>query len=497
MIDDPSHPALLLKRAPGRSAFQLAAAQAAAQPMFRASGVSKAYCRRWKESQRYGLRDMFSALLGRKPGQRALRSEEFWALRNVDFEIPRGQSLGVIGDNGAGKSTLLKLLMGRLRPDAGTIDRTGRVVAITELGLGFNPLLSGRENIFLNAALLGMPRRVTGERLATIIDFADLHEFIEAPVQTYSSGMRARLGFAIASHVDADALLLDEVFAVGDLSFRRKCRRRLVEFRQAGGTIVLVSHDMQAVQTLCDLVLVLDHGQVVFAGDVTEGIHCYFARHREDSIATPVAAAPAVPATSGEVSHAPLRLTEPDSAPQSVVAKPATARAEAADDGHGGFVWRPTAGQGNGAPIRIESLTIRPSQQSALRHGGDAEIELQYVADNPAAAVVWGVSICTDDMATHVASALCGFDRATREVLAGHGTFRCRLKKLPLHAGVYALKAGIADAGTGAALADVGWECDPLYFSVQAIPSRLANMHALMGDLVGLEVDWLDEPQVS
>jgi ABC-2 type transport system ATP-binding protein len=193
--------------------------------------------------------------------------EPFQALRDVDLEIRSGESVGLIGPNGSGKSTLLKILTGILRPTTGTVEVNGRVSSLLELGAGFNGELSGRDNIFLNASLLGLSRKETEGLFDSIVEFSELEEFIDNPVKHYSSGMYVRLGFAVAVHVDPDILLVDEVLAVGDEAFARKCLDKIAEFRREGRTILFVTHALDLVDQICDRGIVLDHGRVVFDGD--------------------------------------------------------------------------------------------------------------------------------------------------------------------------------------------------------------------------------------
>jgi lipopolysaccharide transport system ATP-binding protein len=195
-----------------------------------------------------------------------LRPGEFWAVNNVSFELERGECLGLIGGNGAGKTTLLKMLNGLIKPDHGRIEMRGRVGALIALGAGFNPILTGRENIFVNGAVLGLTKRQIEEKIDRIIDFADIREFIDSPVQIYSSGMQVRLGFAVATAVEPAVLLLDEVLAVGDISFQARCFNVLSDFRKAGTAFILVSHNMHQISRHCDKVLYLRGGRVQHLG---------------------------------------------------------------------------------------------------------------------------------------------------------------------------------------------------------------------------------------
>jgi len=189
--------------------------------------------------------------------------EEFWALRGVSFEVPRGMTFGIIGENGSGKTTLLKILARILRPDKGKFLVKGRVSALLELGAGFHPELTGRENIYLNGSILGLSQREIKARFEEIVSFSELERFIDTPVKNYSSGMYLRLGFAVAINVNPEILLIDEVLAVGDEAFQRKCSDKIFEFKSEGKTIILVSHNLEAVRNLCDRVIWLDDGKIM------------------------------------------------------------------------------------------------------------------------------------------------------------------------------------------------------------------------------------------
>lgn len=223
--------------------------------------VSKRYVVRREQSQTGR-----ESLLVRKLRSLRTRSEDFWALRDVSFTVARGEVLGIIGHNGAGKSTLLKLLSGITSPTTGTITINGRLSALIEVGSGFHPELTGRENIFLNGSILGMRRDEIAKKLDSIADFAGVRKFLDTPVKRFSSGMYVRLGFAIAAHLDPDILLLDEVLAVGDAAFQEKCLTRIGELRESGKTIVFISHDLAAVQRICSRVMLLQRGEIVSSG---------------------------------------------------------------------------------------------------------------------------------------------------------------------------------------------------------------------------------------
>ncbi|ETX06403.1 ABC transporter ATP-binding protein [Candidatus Entotheonella palauensis] len=227
--------------------------------------------------------------------------QEFWALKDVSFEVKRGEIVGIIGCNGSGKSTLLQLLAGVLRPTAGTIQVQGRVAALLELGSGFNPEYTGRENVFMNGAILGVSRAEMENRFEQIAAFAEIGDFIDQPVKVYSSGMFLRLAFAVSVHVDADILLIDEALAVGDVFFRQKCYQHLDALHERGVTIVLVTHGMLEVEERCQHALLLHHGTVAFQGVAAETVRQYYLLEQEQRLSEPLhtgsehMAAPAIP----------------------------------------------------------------------------------------------------------------------------------------------------------------------------------------------------------
>ena len=218
-----------------------------------------------------GTRTLKSIVLLR--GRR--RPTDVWALRDVSFSVEPGTALGLVGRNGSGKSTLLRIIAAIIKPTAGRVDVGGRVGTLLELGAGFHPDFTGRENVFLNGSILGLKRSYIREQLEEIVSFAELEDFIDVPVRTYSSGMYMRLGFAVASHLNADVLLLDEVFAVGDGAFQRKCLERIFDFKRNGGTIVFVSHDSAAVEQLCERTILLREGRVTFDGSTHQALTEY------------------------------------------------------------------------------------------------------------------------------------------------------------------------------------------------------------------------------
>lgn len=219
--------------------------------------VSKLF-RRQKQGT---LKEMLPALFG---GQQIVDS--FWALKDVSFTVKKGEALGIIGPNGSGKSTLLKLIAGVSRPTRGEIEVFGRIAPLIELGAGFHPELTGRENVFLNGIILGMTRDQVEHRFQDIVDFAELWEFIDQPIKHYSSGMYLRLAFAVAIHTNPRILLIDEILAVGDASFQAKCRAKMESLKAAGVTIILITHDTESVKSFCDRALFLQYGKIVSTG---------------------------------------------------------------------------------------------------------------------------------------------------------------------------------------------------------------------------------------
>ena len=230
-------------------------------------GVSKKFCRGLRRSLFYGAQDIAAELLGVRGRSERLRPQEFWALKDVSFELRRGETLGLIGPNGSGKTTLLRIISGLIRPDEGAVEIAGRVAPLIALGAGFNPILTGRENIYANMSILGLSKLEIDQRFDQVVEFAEIEDAIDAPVQTYSSGMAARLGFASAIHTEPDILLIDEVLAVGDVQFRAKCFRKLNDLRQKNVSFVLVSHSSNAILLNCKSAIYLSKGKLISYGD--------------------------------------------------------------------------------------------------------------------------------------------------------------------------------------------------------------------------------------
>ena len=255
--------------------------------LIKAEHVSKKFCRSLKRSLWYGMKDVSHSLNpwakseeinsdGSLHTNVTLRPDEFWALEDINFEVRRGECLGLIGHNGAGKSTLLKILNSLIRPDSGRITMRGKIGAMIELGAGFNPILTGRENIFNQAALLGFTTEEVRSKFDAIVDFAEIEQALDMPLQNYSSGMRVRLGFAVFAFLEPDVLLIDEVLAVGDAGFRFKSLNKMSELMNRCA-VIFVTHTMPHVFRVCNELILLDHGKIKFQGaDIALGVSKYF-----------------------------------------------------------------------------------------------------------------------------------------------------------------------------------------------------------------------------
>jgi ABC-type polysaccharide/polyol phosphate transport system ATPase subunit len=340
-----------------------------------------------KVYRRYAHRRQFatlkSALLSRSLVRDLRPDETFTALNNVNVSVPRGQTLGVIGRNGSGKSTMLKLVAGITKPTSGTVIVDGRISALIELGAGFHPEISGRENVFINGIMLGLSKRQVTERFDEIVEFAELQEFIDAPVKTYSSGMYMRLGFAVAIHVDPDVLLVDEVLAVGDEGFTHKCLDKFAEFKRRGKTILLVTHSLGLVERFCDEALWLDAGRIKGSGDPKRIVGAYLTdieAREEQELASGDAKAreSAAIAPSGDGASA----ARPDH-PVDVASEPAD-------------MFRATEGRWGSREVEITGVTLvgADGQAGHVFHSGERmDLRVQLRAPQPIDDFVVGVGV--------------------------------------------------------------------------------------------------------
>ena len=328
------------------------------------------------------LATLKSALLQRSILSDLSPAETFAALQNVSFTVERGRTYGVVGRNGSGKSTALKVVAGITKPTSGTVLVNGRISALIELGAGFHPEISGRENVFINGVMLGLSRREVDERFDEIVEFAEVREFIDAPVKTYSSGMYMRLGFAVAIHVDPDVLLVDEVLAVGDEGFTHKCLDKFAEFRRHGKTILLVTHSLNLVERFCDQALWLDSGRARAQGDPKRVVDAYLA--------------------SVEKSEETLLATTTAKAVAAVAAPPAQAAPETAEPDPGELrdMFKAVEGRWGTREIEITNVTLvgRAGQPSFVFHSGEPmAVRMGVVAHAPATDFVFGVSLFNAD----------------------------------------------------------------------------------------------------
>ena len=249
--------------------------------LIKVENLSKKFCKDLKTSLWYGVKDLTANVLGTKQANQ-LREQEFWAVKDINFTLRRGECLGLIGHNGAGKSTLLKILNGLINPDEGKVTIKGKVGALIELGAGFNPILTGRENIYNNGAVLGFTKAEIDAKVEEIIDFSEIREFIDMPVQNYSSGMKVRLGFAVAAQMEPDVLIIDEVLAVGDLGFVLKCFKTIDQILP-NTAIVFVSHSMPMISRICSQIILMENGKSQFQGaNVGKAIDLYYTRFAEN-----------------------------------------------------------------------------------------------------------------------------------------------------------------------------------------------------------------------
>ena len=358
-------------------------------PAIELDHVTKIY-RRHGHSRQFAT--LKSALLTGGLAKDLRPEESFWALNDVSVSIRKGVSYGVIGRNGSGKSTLLKLVAGIIKPTSGAVHVSGRVSALIELGAGFHPEISGRENVFINGIMLGLSRREVARRFDEIVEFAELEEFIDAPVKTYSSGMYMRLGFAVAIHVDPEILLVDEVLAVGDEGFSLKCLDKFSEFKRRGKTILLVTHGLSMVERFCDEAVWIEAGQNRTTGDPKRVVQMYLAdveQAEDELLAAEDAKAQQAPAiTPREVSTE--ELPEPASGPESANENDTTPPTD---------MFSAEEGRWGSGTVRINTVTLEGDHGPAhVFHSGDRmTIRLQVTAEREVDDFAFGISIFSTD----------------------------------------------------------------------------------------------------
>lgn len=275
-----------------------------AEPVIRVHDVSKFFALNKHKSLK-------ERLVNR--GQQKAHLDEFWALKDINFEVQPATTLALVGHNGSGKSTLLKIIGGILAPSTGYTERRGRLAALLELGAGFHGDLSGRENVYLNASILGLTRAQTDKYFDAIVDFSGIEDFIDTQVKFYSSGMYVRLAFAVAIHVDPEVLLVDEVLAVGDEPFQRKCLEKIRDFQREGRTIVMVTHGLDQVRQLCDRAILLEHGRMLIDGDPVDTIRMFREKYEQDYVSNAGEIVDAAHARAAEIVS--VQITAPDGSP--------------------------------------------------------------------------------------------------------------------------------------------------------------------------------------
>jgi ABC-type polysaccharide/polyol phosphate transport system ATPase subunit len=366
-------------------------------PAIETRNVTKVY-RRWGRKRSVGT--FKSALLSGRPGHALAPDQGVPALTDVSFRVDPGETVGVVGANGSGKSTLLKLLAGVLKPTTGTVDVRGRLAALLELGAGFHPEISGRENVLINGLLLGLTKREVAARFDEIVRFAELEEFIDAPVKTYSSGMAVRLGFAIAAHSDPDVLLVDEVLAVGDEAFARRSLEKFGEFERAGKTLLFVSHDLGLVADRCRRALWLDRGRLAADGPSAETIALY----REN-------------------------VSEREADRRGVAERPEPERPD-----------RIGSGAAEVGSVRLLGADGRPTAR--VRSGEPARLAMDVRAVAPLSDFVFGFAISTVS-GTSVFGSNTALDGFAPEELAGDSTVVLEIESLDLAPGVYSVDAAV------------------------------------------------------
>ncbi len=378
---------------------------------------------------------------------------EHWALQDVSFKVRRGRSFGVIGQNGAGKSTLLKLIAGITRPTTGTLEIRASMSTLLDLGLGFHEHFTGRENIRLNCALMGMSDERVREVMPDIIAFAELADFIDYPVRTYSAGMNLRLGFAIAAHANSEILLVDEVLAVGDQYFQRRCVRKIEEFLEAGRTILLVSHDLHAVRHLCDEVLWLEKGRVRATGPAREIVERYMDVERERAAGPRARRAEPFPMPAGRAPSTPWRATVDDPGLREAIER-ATALPEAP------AIWAEPApttpvdvadgdvpvaqGTGEVRILRVLFLDAQGQPRARFRTGEDLVVAVTFRTTEPVPRPIFGVAIFRND-GVYVHGPNTRYDNVLDGTWHGIYTFFLQWRRVPLLAGQYRVSVAIFD----------------------------------------------------
>ncbi len=391
------------------------------------SHVTKVY-RRFSGKQFATLK---SALLQRSILRDLQPKETFLALDDVSFTVPKGSTFGVIGRNGSGKSTALKVIAGITKPTGGSVAVQGRISALIELGAGFHPEISGRENVFINGIMLGLTKREIHERFDEIVEFAELKDFIDAPVKTYSSGMYMRLGFAVAIHVNPDVLLVDEVLAVGDEGFTHKCLDKFSEFKRRGKTILLVTHSLGLVERFCDDAVWLDHGQKLAEGDPKRVIGAYLINVES--------------AEEGYLAETDARAQEEVAVVEAPPAAPDAGADAAGPDSGPQNMFQANEGRWGSGGVAITGVTLRDAAGEAghvFQSGEAMTVELALKAERPCDDFVFGIAMFNTD-GTCVYGTNTDIEKYDADELSGEAAVRFVIEALDLVEGTYKLDVAV------------------------------------------------------
>lgn len=397
--------------------------------------VSKKYCRSHKHSMLYGVYDVARDIFGLDSHNDQLRKTEFWAIDDVSFDVKRGECLGIIGPNGAGKSTLLKMLNGILPPDKGKITIRGRVGALIELGAGFHPMLTGRENIYINGAILGVRRKEIERQFDEIVAFSELEDFIDSPVKFYSSGMYVRLGFAVSAHLNPDVLLIDEVLAVGDVAFRLKCFNHVRSLVEGGSAIILVTHSQNDIARVCRRGIVLNHGKALTSESLPQAVRQYH-----------------------ELMQTPTKETR---------------------------YQRET-------PVRVKAVRTLDSQGVASKHFRSGEhvlVDIHYESQISVDDCIFVIKLASHDLGEFVSFT----NRVSGQAIpisVGNGSIIVRLRNIPLLGGNYIVQVHMYDAGTKTFWDQAVPACT--FDIIEPDPEIWKEFHT-----VRIEHDWLINPPLS